>query len=60
MKITNYQIDGVDKKDYPDFCNAYLSYAEDKNGKPLSDNELLEWEKINYEEFYQMILESIK
>ena len=60
MKITNYQIDGVDKKDYPDFCNAYLSYAEDKNGKPLSDNELLEWEKINYEEFYQMLLESIK
>ena len=60
MKITNYQIDGVDTKDYPEFCNAYLSYAEDKNGKPLSDNELLEWEKINYEEFYQMILESIK
>ena len=32
MEIKNYQIDGIYKQDYPDYPDAYLSYAEDENG----------------------------
>jgi hypothetical protein len=59
MKIKNYTIENIKIEDYPKFCDAYLSYAEDVNGKPLSDNELETWEKQNYNKFYQMILETL-
>ena len=58
MKIKNYIIDNIKIEDYPKFCDAYLSYAEDKKGKPLSDYELEKWQEDNYDEFYQMILET--
>jgi hypothetical protein len=34
------EVDGVDPKDYPDFCDAYVSYACWKNGQELTDLEL--------------------
>ena len=58
MKITDYQIDGIDLKDYPDFCDAYLSYAEDENGNELTDKELEDWQEENPNEFYDMVLQS--
>ncbi|HLD91160.1 MAG TPA: hypothetical protein VI911_09125 [Patescibacteria group bacterium] len=39
-KIYNYEISGIDTKDYPDFCDAYVSYAEHEDGTPLTDEEL--------------------
>ena len=59
MKIKNYTIENIKLEDYPKFCDAYISYAEDENGNPLSDNQLETWEKENYDKFYQLILESI-
>lgn len=59
MKIKNYQIDGIYKEDYPNFCDAYLSYAEDENGKELSDYELEIWQEKNADEFYEMIIQYI-
>ena len=38
--IKNAEVDGVDSSDYPDFCDAFFSYAEYENGTPLSDEEL--------------------
>ena len=40
-KVIDVEIDGVDTTDYPDFCDAYFSYAifED-TGAELTDNEL--------------------
>ena len=35
-QVTNMQIDGVDIKDYPDFCDAYVDSAEFHNGIPLN------------------------
>ncbi len=58
MKITNYEISGVNPKDYPDFCDAYLSYAEDENGNELTENQLLEWQEQNEIKFYDMVLQS--
>lgn len=39
-QIKNVEIDGVDSRDYPDFCDAHFSYAEFENGTPLTDDEL--------------------
>tara|TARA_R100000951_G_scaffold12854_1_gene10303 strand:+ start:164 stop:349 length:186 start_codon:yes stop_codon:yes gene_type:complete len=42
-KIDNIEIDGIDTKDYPDFCNAYISSA-DYDGVPMTDEQL---DKLN-------------
>ena len=38
-KITNIEVDGIDFKDYPDFTDAYISYAE-YNGKEMTEDQL--------------------
>ena len=40
--IASIDIEGIDTKDYPDFSNSFASYAEWKNGTPLTDMELEE------------------
>ena len=60
MKIKNYVIDNIKSSDYPEFCDAYLSYAEDENGKELTDYELEKWQEDNMDKFYEMILEYIR
>ena len=39
QKIDNIEIDGIDTKDYPDFCDAYISSA-DYDGVPMTDEQL--------------------
>ena len=39
MKLENVQLDDIKMWDYPDFCDAYIAYAE-IDGKALSENEL--------------------
>jgi hypothetical protein len=39
-KIKNVEVDGVEADDYPDFCDAFFSYAEYDDGTPLADEEL--------------------
>lgn len=39
-QIKLWEIEGVDSSDYPDFCDAYFSYAEYEDGTPLDDDEL--------------------
>ena len=41
MEYTNVKFDGIDHKDYPDYCDAYIVYAE-LNGVPLNDEEIEE------------------
>jgi hypothetical protein len=38
--IKNAEVDGVEGDDYPDFSDAFFSYAEYEDGTPLSDEEL--------------------
>ena len=38
-KIDNIEVDGIDTKDYHDFCDAYIVSA-DYNGKPMNDKQL--------------------
>ena len=43
-KIDNIEIDGIDTKDFPDFCDAYISSA-DYDGVPMTDEQLDELNK---------------
>lgn len=38
-KISNVEVEGIDTKDYPDFCDAHITYAE-IDGVPLNDEQL--------------------
>lgn len=37
--ITNVVIAGIDRRDAPDFCDAYIESA-DYNGEPMTDEQL--------------------
>ena len=47
--IDNVIVDGIDYKDYPDFCDAYISEA-DYNGKPM-DEEMIDVINTDYTDF---------
>jgi hypothetical protein len=39
--VVDVEIDGVDPRDYPDFCDAYFSYATyEGTNQELTDEEL--------------------
>lgn len=38
--VTNYGVDGVDPRDYPDFCDAHFAWADFEDGTELTDAEL--------------------
>ena len=59
MKLTDYEIEDVKSWDYPDFCDAYISYAEDENGNEMTEQQIQEWTENNEEEFYEMVYESL-
>jgi len=48
-KINNIEVDGIDTKDYPDFCDAYIVSA-DYDSKPMTDDQL---EEINEDGDFQ-------
>lgn len=40
MIYQNIEVNGIDASDYPDFVDAYISYAEYDDGTELTDLEL--------------------
>ncbi len=38
-KISNIEVQGIDYRDYPDFVDAYIGYAE-YDGKEMTDEQL--------------------
>ena len=38
--LRNVSVSGICMNDYPDFVDAYISYAEDAGGNPLTDEQL--------------------
>ena len=51
MKITDYEIEDVYSWDYPDFCDAYISYAEDENGKEMTEDKIKNGQKTMKKSF---------
>ena len=60
MKLTDYELEDVKSWDYPDFCDAFISYAEDENSKEMTEKQIEEWTENNEEEFYEMVLDSLR
>ena len=46
VNMNSCVVDDIVAQEYPDFCDAYISYAEYTDGTPLTDEEL---EKLNDE-----------
>jgi hypothetical protein len=40
MKAYNVAVEDVKTWDYPDFCDAYITYAEHEDGTAFTDDEL--------------------
>lgn len=38
-QVTDVEVDGIDERDYPDFCDAFINYATYK-GREMTDEEL--------------------
>ena len=56
-KITNVEVDGIDFKDYPDFVDAHISYAE-YNGKEMTEGEL-DFLSDNSDFVYNQVIKAI-
>lgn len=55
--VKNLEVDNVDMRDFPDFCDACFSYAEFENGTPLTDSELEQLTEANYDVVNEMALD---
>ena len=53
-KISDVEVDGIDTRDYPDFCDALIVSAF-YNGRPMTDEEL---DEIN--ECYDFVYECVQ
>lgn len=40
MKVQNVEFQDIHSWDAPDFCDAFIAYAEHMDGTPLTDDEL--------------------
>lgn len=56
-EIVNVEFDGIDHRDYPDYCDAYVSYAAWDDGTPLSNEEIEEMaDYLKEEHFWDFLL----
>ena len=56
MKYQNAEFDGIDHGDYPDFCDAFITYAEHEDGTPLTDEEI---EAIEPDQVYDLLMKHL-
>lgn len=47
IDFSSFEIDGIDRNDYPDFCDAYIASAKYDDGEECTDADL---EKLNDEQ----------
>ena len=55
--ITNIDVDGIDTRDYPDFCDAYICFAM-YDGREMTEEEL-EILNDDYSFVHQMVWDRI-
>lgn len=59
-RVVDVEVDGVDSTDYPDFCDAYFSYAVfADNLECLDDSELEELGEAYPEKLNEMAYDSL-
>ena len=57
IDLSTIELDGVDEKDYPDFGDAFVDYAEYTDGTPLTDAELEEFNTKHYDVAQEIALD---
>ena len=58
-KVVDIEVDGVDSRDYPDFSDAYFSYACYEDGTLLTDDELNKFTEDNGDLLYEKAYDSL-
>ena len=58
-KVIDLEVDGVDSRDYPDFADAYFSYACYEDGTELTDDELEKLTEQNPEVLHEKAYDSL-
>jgi len=59
VDLTTIEIDGIDLKDRPDFCDAYIYSAQFIDGEELNDDELDVLKDEVEGDWYEMIEDTI-
>ena len=57
--VIDAKIDGIDMRDYPDFCDAYFDSAFYEDGTALTDDELIQLTNDNGMTLHEMIFDSL-
>jgi hypothetical protein len=57
--VVDAQVDGIDPRDYPDFCDAYFESACYEDGTVLTDDELIDLTDNNQEILHEMVYDLI-
>ena len=58
-KVIDIEVDGVDSRDYPDFADAYFSYAFYEDGTKLTDEELVKLADQNGDVLFDKAYDSL-
>ena len=54
--MINVELDGIDTSDYPDFTDAFISYAEHDCGRPYTEQELSD---IDSSIVYELVINEV-
>lgn len=57
--VVDATVDGIDLRDYPDFCDAYFDSAVYEDGTALTDDELIELTDNNQDAVHEMVYDTI-
>jgi hypothetical protein len=58
-KVIDLEVDGIERGDYPDFCNAYFSSGCYEDGTPLTDDELDKLTDLAGDVLWEMAFDSL-
>ena len=57
--VVDATVDGIDMRDYPDFCDAYFDSAYYDDGTALTDDELIELTDTNFDALHEAVYDII-
>jgi len=57
VDVSSIKIDGVDRGDYPDFSDAYVTSAQFEDGSELNEDELMELDSNHGDKIHELIFD---
>jgi hypothetical protein len=57
VDLGSIEIDGIDREDYPDFTDAYITAADYTDGTPLSEDEIEQFSAENSSLASELVLD---